>query len=74
MAKNQTLTFAIVYGWSNNLFFVPENLGIGLYSEDGTPIEGDVSSKKIMGQWYKGKPSARNGRKPNQGYQRSRDY
>ncbi len=42
-AKNQTLTFATMYGWSNDLFFAPENPGIKLYMEDGTPITGDVS-------------------------------
>ena len=43
-AKNQRLTFATMYGWSNDLFFAPENPGIRLYSEDGTPVTGDVSS------------------------------
>ncbi|MBT1708838.1 spondin domain-containing protein [Fulvivirgaceae bacterium PWU5] len=44
-AKNQRLTFATMYGWSNDLFFAPENPGITLYNEDGTPITGDVSSQ-----------------------------
>src|SRR5688500_14979929 len=30
-AKNQRLTFATMYGWSNDLFFAPENPGIKLY-------------------------------------------
>jgi len=44
-AKNQRLTFATMYGWSNDLFFAPENPGIMLYKDDGTPITGDVSSQ-----------------------------
>jgi hypothetical protein len=44
-AKNQRLTFATMYGWSNDLFFAPENPGIMLYKEDGTPITGDVSAQ-----------------------------
>jgi len=41
--KGQYLSFATMYGWSNDLFFAPENPGIRLYDDDGTPIEGDVS-------------------------------
>lgn len=44
-AKNQRLSFATMYGWSNDLFFAPENPGIKLYMDDGTPITGDVSSQ-----------------------------
>jgi hypothetical protein len=44
-AKNQHLTFATMYGWSNDLFFAPANPGIKLYNDDGTPITGDVSSQ-----------------------------
>jgi len=44
-AKNQRLTFATMYGWSNDLFFAPENPGIQLYNDDGTPITGDVSAR-----------------------------
>lgn len=44
-AKNQRLTFATMYGWSNDLFFAPENPGIRLYGDDGTPITGDVSAQ-----------------------------
>lgn len=44
-AKNQRLTFATMYGWSNDLFFAPANPGIQLYSEDGTPVTGDVSAQ-----------------------------
>jgi hypothetical protein len=44
-SKNQRLTFATMYGWSNDLFFAPENPGIKLYSDDGTPITGDVSAQ-----------------------------
>lgn len=44
-AKGQAISFATMYGWSNDLFFAPVNPGIQLYEEDGTPIEGDVSSE-----------------------------
>src|SRR3546814_6629925 len=39
------ISFATMYGWSNDLFFAPENPGIKLYEDDGTPIEGIVSSQ-----------------------------
>lgn len=41
----QALTFATMYGWSNDLFFAPENPGIKLYNDAGIPITGDVSSQ-----------------------------
>lgn len=44
-AKNQHLTFATMYGWSNDLFFAPANPGIALYKDDGTPVTGDVSTQ-----------------------------
>ncbi|PZR28805.1 MAG: hypothetical protein DI535_05090 [Citrobacter freundii] len=44
-SKNQRLTFATMYGWSNDLFFAPANPGIQLYQADGTPITGDVSAQ-----------------------------
>lgn len=44
-AKNQRLSFATMYGWSNDLFFAPVNPGIKLYNDDGTPITGDVSAQ-----------------------------
>lgn len=44
-AKAQRLTFATMYGWSNDLFFAPASPGIKLYNDDGTPITGDVSSQ-----------------------------
>ncbi|ANH83862.1 hypothetical protein A8C56_11000 [Niabella ginsenosidivorans] len=44
-AKGQRLTFATMYGWSNDLFFAPENPGIQLYNDDGSPVTGDVSAQ-----------------------------
>ncbi len=44
-AKGQALSFATMYGWSNDLFFAPENPGIQLYDFEGNPVEGDVSSQ-----------------------------
>lgn len=44
-AKGQALSFATMYGWSNDLFFAPANPGIKLYQDNGTPLEGDVSAQ-----------------------------
>jgi len=44
-AKGEALTFATMYGWSNDLFFAPANPGIAVYDLKGMPIEGDVSSQ-----------------------------
>lgn len=43
--KGQALMFATMYGASKDWFFAPENPGINLYNDDGTPITGDVSSQ-----------------------------
>jgi len=44
-AKGQAVTFATMYGWSNDLFFAPANPGIILYDAKGNPIQGDVSAQ-----------------------------
>jgi hypothetical protein len=44
-AKGEALSFATMYGWSNDLFFAPANPGIKVYDVNGMPIEGDVSSQ-----------------------------
>ncbi|HEV8504582.1 MAG TPA: spondin domain-containing protein [Chitinophagaceae bacterium] len=44
-AKGETISFATMYGWSNDLFFAPENPGIAVYDGGGNPLEGDVSSQ-----------------------------
>ena len=44
-AKGEALTFATMYGASNDLFFAPENPGILVYDQGGEPIEGDVSAR-----------------------------
>jgi len=44
-AKGQAISFATMYGWSNDLFFAPTNPGIAVYDKDGNPIEGDVSAQ-----------------------------
>lgn len=41
----QYLSFASMYGWSNDLFFAPNNPGIKLYDDNGMPLTGDVSSQ-----------------------------
>ncbi|NQD72444.1 hypothetical protein HP439_17080 [Sphingobacterium shayense] len=43
--KGQAVSFATMYGLSNDLFFAPANPGIKLFKEDGTPVEGDVSNQ-----------------------------
>lgn len=44
-AKGQALSFATMYGWSNDLFFAPANPGIKVYDDAGVPIQGDVSAQ-----------------------------
>lgn len=44
-AKGEAISFATMYGWSNDLFFAPANPGILVYDATGNPIEGDVSSQ-----------------------------
>jgi hypothetical protein len=44
-AKGQAISFATMYGYSSDLFFAPENPGIGLFDKNGKPVEGDVSSQ-----------------------------
>lgn len=44
-AKGQAVTFATMYGWSNDLFFAPANPGIMVYDAAGNPLQGDVSSQ-----------------------------
>lgn len=43
--KGQALSFATMYGWSNDLFFAPASPGIKLYNDNGTPVTGDVSTQ-----------------------------
>jgi len=44
-AKGEALSFATMYGWSNDLFFAPANPGIMAYDNNGDPVEGDVSDQ-----------------------------
>lgn len=43
--KGQAISFATMYGWSNDMFFAPANPGIALYDDKGDPVEGDVSEQ-----------------------------
>jgi len=43
--RGQALMFATMYGYSNDIFFAPENPGIALFDSNGNAITGDVSSK-----------------------------
>lgn len=51
-AKGQRLMFATMYGYSNDLFFAPENPGMELFTSDGTPITGDRSD--VIKLWDNG--------------------
>ncbi|MDO3643601.1 spondin domain-containing protein [Mucilaginibacter sp. L3T2-6] len=44
-AKGEALSFATMYGASNDLFFAPDNPGIQVYDNNGNPVEGDVSAQ-----------------------------
>ena len=44
-AKGEAISFATMYGWSNDLFFAPANPGIQVYDSTGNPIQGDVSAE-----------------------------
>jgi len=44
-AKGEAISFATMYGWSNDMFFAPANPGILVYDANGIPIEGDVSAQ-----------------------------
>lgn len=37
--------FATMYGASKDWFFAPENPGIKLYNDNGTPVTGDISAQ-----------------------------
>ncbi|MDR2954518.1 MAG: spondin domain-containing protein [Prevotella sp.] len=41
--RGQRLAFATMYGYSNDLFFAPENPGLDLYTAGGEPLTGDRS-------------------------------
>ncbi|MDU1891179.1 MAG: spondin domain-containing protein [Dysgonomonas sp.] len=43
--NKQYLMFAMMYGYSNDLFFAPDNPGLRLFDEDGNALTGDVSSQ-----------------------------
>lgn len=43
--KGQALAFATMYGYSNDLFFAPENPGLNLFDSDGNAKVGDVSNQ-----------------------------
>ncbi|MCT2409370.1 spondin domain-containing protein [Chryseobacterium antibioticum] len=43
--KGQTISFAAMYGNSNDLFFGPANPGLKLYQDNGNPVTGNVSSQ-----------------------------
>jgi hypothetical protein len=42
------LSFALMFGQSNDLFYSPKEEGIKLFNEDGTPASGDITSKVTL--------------------------
>ena len=44
-APGQSLSFATMFVQSNDLFYAPDEAGIALYAEDGSPISGDVTDQ-----------------------------
>jgi hypothetical protein len=44
---NHKLSFATMFGWSNDGFFAPEDDGISLY-DNGSPVNGDITSKIML--------------------------
>jgi hypothetical protein len=44
---NHKLSFATMYGWSNDGFYAPDGMGIGLY-DGGSPVTGDITSKVML--------------------------
>lgn len=45
---NHKLSFATMYGWSNDGFYAPEGTGISLYSDATTPVTGDITSQIML--------------------------
>lgn len=43
-AKGERLMFATMYGYSNDLFFAPENPGIELFDDSGVPYTGVIAN------------------------------
>jgi len=43
--RGQALMFATMYGYSNDVFFAPENPGIKLFDDNGNAVTGNVSSQ-----------------------------
>lgn len=41
------LSFATMYGWSNDGFYAPDGDGISLY-DNGTPVTGDITSQVML--------------------------
>jgi hypothetical protein len=45
---NHKLSFATMYGFSNDGFYAPEGTGISLYSDPTTPVTGDITDKIML--------------------------
>ena len=44
---NHKLSFATMYGWSNDGFYAPDGMGIELY-DSGSPVTGDITSQVML--------------------------
>ncbi len=44
----ERLSFALMFGQSNDLFYSPKEEGIKLFNEEGVPVSGDITSKVIL--------------------------
>ncbi|MEM7348735.1 MAG: spondin domain-containing protein, partial [Chloroflexota bacterium] len=47
-ADSGSLSFALMYVQSNDLFFAPNGNGITLFDENGAPISGDITSQVLL--------------------------
>lgn len=45
---NHKLSFATMYGFSNDGFYAPEGEGINLFSDATTPVTGDITSQVVL--------------------------
>lgn len=46
--KGHYLSFATMFVQSNDLFFAPQDNGLALYNDDGSPITGDVTNQILL--------------------------
>lgn len=47
-APGSKLSFATMFVQSNDFFYAPDEAGIALFAQDGTPVSGDVTSQVML--------------------------